>query len=317
MAIVTSKNTLPTSVPIIMFNLKEFLKTAGWTVPASGDGLALYGAASDVIVTGAAGAGGMAQQKAWYRLKMPGSTREFCIQSGNATTQIRVKYSPVSGFTIGGNATTCPAAADEVIIPNFTGGTDALPTGQVLVNAFNRVSYWADDAAPYGWGMHGWSGAGATTFGIVLDGLVAGTYPAGDLDPYVLHSWPLSANFGSIVQITAGTPTIYGWVAYPAAAATNYVAQPVFVPGATIGLVGTVQFGANPITGKDENLPIVYGRYSTLAAPTGYKGMGTYLRTVGTTRANLSTQTVTTPLDRLVIGALSVPWGSDGVAPLL
>lgn len=325
MAIITNKNTLPGSLGVALYALKQLLKLAGWTVIESSDGVSPFVANNgDTITSGAAGAGGMANTRAWFRIRMPGAVRELTFQWVNATA-VRIKYA-AAGFNAGGAAiTTTPAASagppsDNNVI--LGAGTDAAPIGADLLGTINRVSYWADNAAPYGWGMHGWSAAGANTFGLVLDAMLANSYPAADTEPYVLWVAPNSAFFGNSAQMTVGNINA-GWYARTGAGTGTFLAV-----GTTTGFfayvpfaynnqsIPTAQWGTNPFTGKDDSVPIIMGRNSTFSSP-GYKGVSAYLQWTGMQRANLSTYTVNTPLDRLVIGTLSVPWGTDGVAPLL
>lgn len=145
----------------LLFNLKTLLKAAGWTVLSSGDGTT-YFAASDGITTGAAGAGGMRNDKAWFRIRQPSGgsapyagTREFVFQYSPASfvNEGRAKYSYSAGFTGGApSATQTPSAADEMFW--FGGGTDAAPTYAFFdFNVFaGRKGYVAvNDAAPWNW----------------------------------------------------------------------------------------------------------------------------------------------------------------------
>lgn len=325
MAIITNKNTLPGTLGVAIYNLKQLLKLAGWTVIESSDGVSPFVINNgDTITSGAAGAGGFANSRAWFRIRMGGgATREFTFQWIGATS-LRIKYS-AGGFTAGGAAiTTTPAGsagppADNNVI--LGGGTDAVaPTGGDLLGTINRVSYWADDAAPYGWGMHGWSAVGANTFGLIMDAFKAGTYPAGDLEPYVV--W-----VGANTAIYPTTSTIVGdhkcgWYARGTGSAAFMTVGngPPIIQYNNISSFDSIPSGkslsVNPWTSKDDNLPVFYMRNSTLSSP-GYRGVSNYIQLTSIIRANLSTQTITTPLDRLVLGWLSFPWGSDGVAPLL
>lgn len=299
-------NQLPGSGAAALYQLKETLKAAGWTVMASGDGLALYGAASDVIASGAAGAGGMNNVKAWFRIRMPGSTREFTFQRGTNATDLRLKYS-VDGFTGGApSAVQCPSAADEQIA--LAGGTDAAPTGTNFCGTINRVSCWADNAAPYGWGIHGWSAAGATTFALVLDAMAAGSYPATDIDPYVLQINQNSPNFGTWAD-SNNTATHTCWYAKGLGGASwqgTYTAAPSYFSSTFVNTLPV-----NLSNGKDDDLPMFYGRPTTY----GWKGTSHYLRWTSIARANLSTHSTTGVKDRLVIGAATIPWA--GIDPLL
>lgn len=326
MAIITNKNTLPVTLGVALFNLKAILKLAGWSVIESSDGVTAFVANNgDTITSGGSGAGGMANTRAWFRIRMPGAVRELTFQ-WIAAAQVRIKYA-AAGFNSGGAAiTTTPAASagppsDNNVV--LGGGTDSpSPTGADLLGVINRVSYWADNAAPYGWGMHGWSAAGANTFTLALDALISGTYPAAETEPYVLWVSANSTNFGTFGGLTGGSINAC-WYARTAAGTGTFLniglgagmtPACLFVSGSTSVPVG--QWGINPFTLKDDSIPFVYGRLSTATSP-GYKGVSAYLQWTGMQRANLSTYTVGSPLDRLVLGNVSVPWGTDGVAPLL
>jgi len=106
-----------------LFNTKEALKVAGWTVPASSDGVT-YSAGGDTITSGARfGAavfttGSLSSANAWMRLRHPLGSCELLFQHGaaNGNDQWKIRYSRL-GFTGGTpSATVAPTAADEVYI---------------------------------------------------------------------------------------------------------------------------------------------------------------------------------------------------------
>lgn len=103
MARLFSVNNSPATCCIAVFDLKTLLKTAGWTVPQSSDGLT-YNGSGDQISHGGAGANGMDNASAWFVVQMPGSSRSFCLQRYNSSgygSYWRVKYSKAAGFTGG------------------------------------------------------------------------------------------------------------------------------------------------------------------------------------------------------------------------
>jgi hypothetical protein len=300
MTILFDSNLAPANGAALLYAIKARLKLAGWTVMASGDGLSAYGAASDVITNNGAGANGINQQRAWFRIKMPGATREFVFQRGTNATDLRLKYS-VLGFSTGSpSATQAPTASDEQIL--IAGGTDATPTGTNYVGTINKCQIWADNASPYGWGVHGWSAAGANTFMLVMDALLSGTYPAEDVDPYVFWLFPNSSSFTNFTTICAVTNTgISGWLAKGLAGAgfTTFTAGTFSIASASALNAGS-QLPVNPHNGKDDDFPFSYFRISTQIAPTGWKGYSRYLKMTAVIRANLATHTVTTTKDRVV-----------------
>lgn len=126
MAYVFYKGT-PASFAECMYQLKELLKTAGWTVQSSSDGTT-YNASGDQITSGGSGAGGMANTNAWFRIRSPAgaSNPEFTVQRGTGNTAWRVKFSQSNAFTGGSpGATQTPSATNERV--DFGGGYRRFP----------------------------------------------------------------------------------------------------------------------------------------------------------------------------------------------
>ena len=138
-----------------MYTFKELLKTAGWTVPSSSDGTT-YNSSGDQITSGASGAGGLANNSAWFRLRDPGGVKEITIQRGTLNTYYRIKYSFLAKFSGGSpSATQTPSATDEFLMLGT--GTDAAPgyTATLGTDGTYRYNVATDNASPYGF----WAGA--------------------------------------------------------------------------------------------------------------------------------------------------------------
>lgn len=175
MTVLTSVST-PSTGDDAIFALKQQAVTAGWSVPASGDGVATYGAASDVITTSAA----LGTSGAWFRLKMPGATRELLFTRKATATAWTIKYSVV-GF-VGGSPspTVSPTATDsQTLIDGTLLGADG---------AYRwLVSF--DDAAPYElWAAGHTIGTLTPNGGIALLAMETGSYASADTDPYVAYA---------------------------------------------------------------------------------------------------------------------------------
>lgn len=323
MTILHTSNALPSNGADAFYRLFLLLVSAGWTVRASGDGLSAYSSSGTVFSNGAnSGANGFNNSRAWIRLRMPGTDaapREFTFQRGTNATDFRIKYSAGAAFTGGSpSATVTPTAANEAVLSGS--GSDASPAYVNWVGTINRVSYWADNAAPYGWGMVGWSTGGALTFGMALEAMETGTYPVEDLDPYVLIAHPNSNTLGNSASAWClhSTTFVYGWFKYglSGAAWVNFwsplmvnVSSVVYVPNASGG------GAANPYSGKDDEIPIAWMRQPNGTQP-GWKGFGKYFRWTWAPRPGLTTLSRSAGAkDRLVVNQASQPWG--GVDPLL
>jgi hypothetical protein len=122
-------NTIGTGAAAI-YKLKEVKKAAGWPIVCSSDGLT-YNASGDQITHAAGGAGGMANNYAWFVAREPGGRREWCYQRGTGNTVWRIKYSAFVRF-IGGTPgiLRVPNAADEQVLCGS--GSDAAPAGAIV-----------------------------------------------------------------------------------------------------------------------------------------------------------------------------------------
>lgn len=175
MTVLTSVST-PSTGDDAIFALKQQAVTAGWSVPASGDGVATYGAASDVITTSAA----LGTSGAWFRLRMPGATRELLFTRKADATAWTIKYS-VAGFSGGSpSATVSPTATDSQTCINGT---------LLTTNGTYRWVISADDAAPYElWAAGLVVGSLATSGAVALLAMATGSYDPTDVDPYALYA---------------------------------------------------------------------------------------------------------------------------------
>lgn len=321
MAYSYSTNNTPATGSVTKYTFKELLKTAGWTVPSSSDGTT-YNSSGDQITSGSSGAGGYANNLAWFRVRMPskdGVTREFTFQRASGSdANIRMKYSFSAGFTGGSpSATQTPSATDEQIVAGS--GTDASPS---FVQAFatngayktNIVAGDSDEG--FVWCILNVANANLTvsTGTIFLERMLENTYPQADPDPYVMV-------FGSTNPIAANLSTsstiIKGWLG-KGTSKEGFVSIPPAIPYDGITYVGNV--GLNAITGKEDPLPILYARRSALGSPTGMKGIGRMLRWRGYPHGNGSSISIAKTIsinsvnDHIVVGDLVAPYG--GAVPI-
>jgi hypothetical protein len=179
----------------LIFKFKSFMKSAGWTVPQSSDGLTLDQSGTDKITHANSGAGGMANQFAWFILREPasyaGRQREFLFYKNPSTWTkpsdgcYRFVVYSVGGFStsIGFNsgsvtATNPPIAFDGLHLncnsyagwSNPTSQWGAMPANDTLNQLINTLSssinmtvingkvdytFCASDTAPYFWYIFG------------------------------------------------------------------------------------------------------------------------------------------------------------------
>ncbi len=315
--------TIPGTGAACLFRMKTLLKTMGWTVKSSSDGTT-YNSTGDQITQGGTGAGGMANNAAWFRIQQPGANgREFTVQGQGVNTYLaRIKYSggPSTGFTGGSpGATQTPSATDEKII--LGGGTDAAPTYAQFIQTpessqrFNMLA--GDSASNYNflWWTQTTGDNWAYT-GMYLDVLVSGTYPLADVDPAVVYMDGFSSLiFNQNIGNVGGSTQCWfnkglGGAAFQPVGGAYY-----YAPGAVP--IFPTQGGQNHITGKDDFAPIVYMRPSNLVAPYGFKGVSSLLVWNSVARGYGDTFNVVSTKDYLALGwqstvYVAIPWnGSD------
>ncbi len=119
-----------------VFQIKVMLLAAGWTVGASGDGLAAYSSSGDVITQALSGANGMGNALAWYRMVSPDGVYEITMQmivvGTNHRVRIKINGGTSGAFDVGGSATQTPGISSGIERIIGGGGTDAAPTGHLF-----------------------------------------------------------------------------------------------------------------------------------------------------------------------------------------
>lgn len=198
MAFTTSVNNVHTPQRTL-YELKEKLKTAGWTVLSSGDGtggaLSLVG---DVLTTWSDGIadavpGAITNQRAWYRIQAPDG-RELLYQHAafnTATDYCSMAYSRAAGF-VGADdgavaADVAPTADDSFVVmgerrPSVNLNGDSISGGSTIT----RVDYFIGDVSEgYAFAVYMRDAAGNIVGGFFYDCLE--NTISGD-DPYVLFS---------------------------------------------------------------------------------------------------------------------------------
>lgn len=323
MAYVFTLNVTPSTGAVNMFNLKTALKAQGWTVPRSSDGTT-YNSTGDQITTGASGAGGMANNSAWFVIQAPAGGRQLCIQRATANTTWWVRYSFSAGFTGGSPAATvAPTATDQ---QNLAGtsvtGIAIFPTDNTY-----RTQTIVDSASPYGWLQFTYAvGGGIITSIFMMDPI---TSISSDADPYVficnasagLPTMP--GNNGNVQQSAFSRPDstipasgILGGYLKKGLAGEGFVSLSImyyyaFINGSTVTNYIPFTLGTDPNNGKDDIFPALYGRSSNSTVPIGYKGMSTLLQWTAVSRTTGDLLSISTTGDRFVMqGCLVCPWNN-------
>lgn len=299
-----------------IYELKQTLKSAGWTVPRSSDGTT-YNTSGDQITSGSSGANGMANNNAWFVIKSPsvdGYQREFCIQRMTANTIWRIKYAVNSTFSGGSpSATRVPSATDEATVHGS--GTDASPTGAGLFGTDSSYRYhFIAGGSEESYSFYSFaypSGGGSSNHTFMFDRCAINTFAPEDADPFVIYS----NNTSSLISTLANLYTCKCWYKKDL---TGQVFQNIAVSdyvnsgGSSlyVGLLGT-----NAWNGRDDGLPIFYGRNVASGGTPGFKGISRHLYLRCAARSTGDTISVVTTRDKIYLDHLIIPW--NGTSPLV
>lgn len=303
----------------LVFDWKELLKTAGWALTSSGDGISLYSAVGDILTTGAAGAGGFGNARSWFRVSKLG--REFTVQHGGALQLYRVKHSPAAGF-VGGSPDfqTTPSATDEAV--PFGSGTDAAPgyitwAGNATVN---RVIMGADsDPNSLRCYFAGWDGVGSSApeISVMFDDIVDA--PVEDTQPFIYYlGGGSSFSWFSELGLATAIGRCFGYEDEPPIAANfkafSAAAQYAITPSATVrGFPENLV--TNQFNGKWDVAPMAYhgpsGAGTLVNGFKGYGSIGLWTRLPGKRdHGNLDGGT----RNWILVNSVWLPWSGEDIA---
>ena len=307
MTLIHRVNRFPATHAEAIWNLKETLKDAGWTVTSSGTGTSgTYSASTDLITTPTILAG----VRAWFVIREPSGAggREWCWQRGNNNNEWRVKISPAQGFVGGSpNANTVPSASDQGVI--MGGGTDGSPTydtdifsTRLFLDPDGIFSFHviADDTAygpagnvVYPFWAFGVARANIPRILICQDALEVGSYPplvgtrlatvTGDADPAIYAckgpvsevnnyaSYPFFGTFSSVWwnNNATGYPFRY-FHSYSSGVNSGFVSPNDIL----LGDNSPPELSTTPTSAEDTLLPIYLGRQDSPAS--GFNTPGTF-----------------------------------------
>lgn len=317
-------NQTPATCAVAVYNLKEQLKTAGWTVPRSSDG-STYNDSGDQITSGGSDAYGMDNASAWFVIEEPASPfRQFCFQrtsstGANTSYQWRIKYSDGYEFDGGSpSATQVPSATDEQVL--LGSGTDGSPGfgnffGTNTDGGF-RHNIVADNADAYGWASFAWvNTTGRPTHCMVFDP-VTGVTTADD-DPVVIYlngtlsSQSDGGNTGSgpgqwQSLMSSSNAHLFAYQAGEWKNSIRSCGLTVF-EGSTTRMM--IPYGLNVDEDGDDNTMVVpYVDFNNSTGRGDWKGFSSMILFAGTARATGTTLSISSTKDNVVLCDIALPW---------
>lgn len=327
MALVYNVNNSPQNEVDGMFQVKQFLKSIGWSVPSSSDGSTFYGA-GDILTGSGTGPGNLGNTGAWFWIQEPagspyGAQRSWLCENvatninASASTAWYMAFSPADGFTIQSSnpVLTCSVATDQVLLNDsfYNSQTDfggnRMFGGQVLPGQF-RLNMSADNSGSHRFFIFAFPAGGGTPLnGFFMDD-VSNTL-TNDLQPWMIYCNGYSSQ---LAENSLVTTWMHAWVGnlFPTFQGINGNSYDFYAP--------TSAFVQDPQTNKDLLFPvIIFGGPNVSAGATSlYKGVCSTVRWEGTgttssPRAAGSILNQATPGDTVVCGVLTFPWNSGSI----
>ena len=304
-------NQNPTSQVNVLYDLKEAMKTAGYTVRGSGDGLAAHSAVGDIITSAGSGANGLNNNNAWFTVRQPATgsapysgTREWTFQRSTLPYSWFCEYSgPDATFDqTTGNATTRPTGTSPGQVQSFNnsgGANSILPTNtlftyQIRVGDAAENFHWYAVAYPLG--------GGSCVGRIMFLPMASDSLATGEIEPYVMvaeNDAFTTANF-----CRDDTTDFVGWLGKGGVVNTWTSVSAFFIVDNIGQAIMPDLMGANPNNGQDDAIPILWGRRGALAN-SGYKGISTKMKWPSTDR---ETGAVYESLTRFRIDDVVLEW---------
>lgn len=273
-------NVSPLSQAVPIFDLKEAMKAAGYSVRGSGDGIAAHSAVGDIITQSGSGANGMNNSNAWFTIRQDGGgtapfsgTREWTFQRGAQSYSWACEYSgPDTTFDQStGNATTRPTGVVPGDIQPFTPASGFNTIFSTTLNFTYQIRV-GNDAENFLWYLVAYPNGGGNTKGhLFFLPLNTETITATEDDPFVL-----SANNGTLLFDAIGnknTGNVFGWQGKNGTV-NAYALVSAFAMSDNLGPVFPAVSGISPVELKDNGVPIFWGRINTSSQP-GFKGGST------------------------------------------
>lgn len=311
MSFIFSKNISNITGGSTWWYLKELLKTAGWLVKSSGDGLSAFSNSGDILTVPGTGANGMDNSSAWFRIQQPsvgGVNREFVIQRPGSSSSVSIKYSYSANFTGGTpGSTTIPTATDQQTVANNQAlwSTDFQFHLNIGAQNSDGFGFWM---API---LNGTPNTNASG-GMLFDPLAPNTYAPGDTDPYIIWVENQSSGSWNANKLSGQGP---GWAYYAKGTSLETFAN-VAAGGWSISS-GNFLFpngaGTNPFNNREQIAPAIWCKNFTSNGLVAIKGIGTIMKWNGTLKQSGQLMSQSSTGDRICISDVNFPWDNTKV----
>lgn len=288
-------NVSPASQAVPIFDLKEAMKAAGYTIRGSGDGLAAYSAVGDVITSSGSGAGGMNNTNAWFTVRQAAGgaapyagTREWTFQRGAFSYSWFVQYSnPNTTFDQStSSATVRPTLLLTANLMNVTGSGSASAIFASTLNFTYQIRV-GNAAENFHWYCISYpNGGGNINSRIANIPMASDSITSAEVEPFLLCATQSSL----LVNIIGDSPQseVYGWMGLNSLTGnlSPIENQALVYIDPNVGTIIPNNLGSNPENGNDDGVPIPWGlsNNSVTLVGTCFKGFSQKVKWSGINR---------------------------------
>lgn len=261
-----SVNVAPATGQAAMKVWYKVLLEAGWTRQGSSDGTSFDNTGATDYWAGALG------NSSWVRMQDPAGVREIIVQRGTTNLLWREKWSHSAKFTGGTpSATVPPTATDE---QNINGNNTPTFVSLLLTDNTYKIHVGANNASPYDWYMIMVPTGGGLVRSFYFLNLATGSYPSGDVAPYIVTANRDTMSNSGLRAISGGVELDgvgQGYYKKGLSGEAWVLFRGFGYGGSSVSDFTNGGAGVNPYDGDDNFVPIPVGRLAA-DGQGGWKG---------------------------------------------
>ena len=263
----------PASQAEAIYDLKETMKLAGYTVKGSGDGIAAHSAVGDIITSPGSGANGMDNTDAWFTIRQGAGgsapysgTREWTFQRSSSSQVWFCEYSgPDTTFNQAtGTATVRPVGVVAGQVQSFTPNAaaasilpaDTLFTYQIRVGNSAEDFHWYLQCYPFGGGI--------TNGRVMFLPMASNSITPTEDEPFLMCA--TQSNLTSTSLRSNTSCNIFGWQGKNGVVNTWNEINAFALVNNGGQLIIPTGIPTNPTNQQDDSVPILWGRRAALGA---------------------------------------------------
>lgn len=306
----------PISQAEAIYDLKQTMKLAGYTVRGSGDGISAHSAVGDIITSPGTGANGMNNTNAWFTIRQGtggsapfSGVREWTFQRSTSSQVWFCEYSgPNTTFDQStGTATVRPVGVTAGEVKSFTpnAGADSILPANTLFTYQIRVG---DSAEDFHWYLQCYPfGGGITNGRVMFLPMASNSITPTEDDPFVMCA--TQSNLLRATIASNNNCNMFGWQGKNGVINTWAEINAPYLSNTSAGACIPTGIPTNPTNQEDDSIPMLWARRAGLGAG-GMKGMTTKMRWSGTVR---ETGAVFDASNYINFDDVNMPWDASTI----